>query len=66
MGSLLHHLQGGKEGAMGFLVRYGFEWTAWYSWAHAARTQYRENMESKLASLLVGAPVTRRHKDDLR
>lgn len=66
LGSLLHHLQGGKEGAMSFLVRYGYEWMAWYRSVHATRTHYREHAESKLASLLVGAPVVCRHKDDLR
>ena len=48
---------GGKEGAMSFLVRYGYEWMAWYRSVHATRTHYREHAESKLASLLVGAPV---------
>ena len=66
LGSLLHHLQGGKEGAMSFLVRYGYDWMAWYRSVHATRTHYREHAESKLASLLLGGPVVCRHKHDLR
>jgi len=64
LGSLLHHIPGGKEGVMTFLARSGFSWHAWYTEVHATRTAYREQMESKLESLLRGQALVLRHKAD--
>lgn len=62
LGSLLHHIPAGKEGIMTFMARMGYSWHKWYTEVHAVRTNYRESMESKLESLLLGNPVTYKHK----
>lgn len=62
LGSLLHHIPTGKEGIMTFMARMNYPWHAWYTEVHAIRTAYREKMESKLESLLLGEPVTYKHK----
>jgi hypothetical protein len=49
---------------MTFLARSGFSWHAWYTEVHATRTAYREQMESKLESLLRGQALVLRHKAD--
>lgn len=62
LGSILHHLAGGKEGVMTFMARTGYRWHEWYTEVHAIRTHYREHMESKLESLLHGKVVLCKHK----
>jgi hypothetical protein len=31
LGSLLHHIAGGKEGVMTFMARSGYNWHSWYT-----------------------------------
>ena len=64
LGSLLHHIPSGKEGVMTFMARMGYAWHAWYTEVHAIRTNYRETMESKLESLLLGEQVVFKHKGE--
>ena len=66
VGSLLHHLAGGKEGVMTYMARSGYPWHAWYTELQGTRAAYREKMESKLESLLRGAPGAFRRKDDFQ
>ena len=51
-----------KQGVMTFMARSGYNWHSWYTEVHAIRTWYRENMESKLESLLKGEPLVLKHK----
>ena len=64
LGSLLHHIPSGKEGIMTFMARTGYSWHQWYTNVQAIRTNYREQMESKLESLLTGNLVVCKHKAD--
>jgi len=65
VGSIIHHLAGGKDGVMTFMARQGYAWHAWYTEVHATRTMYREQMESKIESLLRGEPdLVLSHKAD--
>jgi hypothetical protein len=66
LGSLLHHLPGGREGVMTFLARSGYEWYHWYLEVKGVRAKYRVAMESKIESLLRGEPTASARKSDLK
>ncbi|EEH51662.1 uncharacterized protein MICPUCDRAFT_49115 [Micromonas pusilla CCMP1545] len=65
LGSIVHHLAGGKEGTMTFLARCGFERFAWYQGWRKLRAHYRARMESKLESLLQGEELVCKHKAEM-